>query len=227
MNINFIDIALIVVFAACIAAGYARGFILSLISFAKLIISFPLAFFVADNYSLSFYDKYVSAAALEKISQDLADSANIDSFVSSVREAVEEIPFGLSGAVDLSFLDGISNESAANAVLQNIVEPVALVIIKIALFVITLVIFNLLVMIITKIINSIMNKKHMPLKRTNKYLGAAFGILKGVASLAVLSAVFSFLSDFVFTNSQSFVSQVDSSVVMEFINKINPLMHLI
>lgn len=44
MNINFIDIALIVVFAACIAAGYARGFILSLISFAKLIISFPLAF---------------------------------------------------------------------------------------------------------------------------------------------------------------------------------------
>lgn len=82
-------------------------------------------------------------------------------------------------------------------------------------------------MIITKIINSIMNKKHMPLKRTNKYLGAAFGILKGVASLAVLSAVFSFLSDFVFTNSQSFVSQVDSSVVMEFINKVNPLMHLI
>lgn len=75
-----------------------------------------------------------------------------------MREAVEEIPFGLSGAVDLSFLDGISNESAANAVLQNIVEPVALVIIKIALFVITLVIFNLLVMIITKIINSIMNK---------------------------------------------------------------------
>lgn len=139
---------------------------------------------------MAFYDKYVSAAALEKISQGLADSANIDSFVSSVREAVEEIPFGLSGAVDLSFLDGISNESAANAVLQNIVEPVALVIIKIALFVITLVIFNLLVMIITKIINSIMNKKHMPLKRTNKYLGAAFGILKGVASLAVLSAVF-------------------------------------
>lgn len=227
MNINFIDIALIVVFAACIAGGYARGFVLSLISFAKLIVSFPLAFYVADTYSGTFYDKYVSAAALEKISQGLADSADIDSFVSSVRQAVGEIPFGLSGTVDLSFLDGINNQTAASAVLQNIVEPVALVIIKIALFVLTLVIFNILVLIVSKIIKSIMNKKHAPLKRTNKYLGAAFGALKGVALLAVLSAVFSFLSDFVFTTSADFVSQVDSSAVMEFINKINPLMHLI
>lgn len=227
MNINFIDIALIVVFAACIAGGYARGFILSLVSFAKLIISFPLAFYVADTYSGTFYDKYVSAAALEKISQGLADSADIDSFVSSVRNAVAELPFGLSGIVDLSFLDSLSNDSAANAVLQNIVEPVAQVVIKIGLFVITLVLFNILVLIISKIIKSIMNNKHTPLKRTNKFLGAAFGALKGVATLAVLSAVFVFLSDFVFTTSQDFVSQVDSSAVMEFINKINPLMHLI
>lgn len=227
MNINFIDIALIVVFAACIAAGYARGFVLSLISFARLIVSFPLAFYVADTYSGTFYDKYVSSAALEKISQGLADSANIDSFVSSVRDAVGEIPFGLSGTVDLSFLDGLTNQTAANAVLQNIVEPVAIVIIKIALFVITLVLFNILVLIISKIIKSIMNKEHAPFKHTNKFLGAVFGVLKGVAVLAVLSAVFSFLSDFVFTTSGEFVSQVDSSAVIEFINKINPLMQLI
>lgn len=137
------------------------------------------------------------------------------------------LPFGLSGAVDLSFLNGLSNESAANAVLQNIVEPVALVIIKIILFVITLVLFFILVRLISKAIQNIMSKKHAPLKRTNKFLGAVFGVLKGVVSLAVLSAVLVFLRDFLFASSQSFSSQVDSSAVVEFINKINPLLSLI
>lgn len=227
MSINYIDIILIVIFASCVAAGYARGFLLSLISFAKYIVGFPLAFYVADTFSLPFYNKFVSGAALEKISQGLADSANIDSFVASVRDAVGELPFGLSGAVDLSFLNGLSNESAANAVLQNIVEPVALVIIKIILFVITLVLFFILVRLISKAIQNIMSKKHAPLKRTNKFLGAVFGVLKGVVSLAVLSAVLVFLRDFLFASSQSFSSQVDSSAVVEFINKINPLLSLI
>lgn len=85
MSVNYIDIILIVIFASCVAAGYARGFLLSLISFAKYIVGFPLAFYVADTFSLPFYNKFVSGAALEKISQGLADSANIDSFVASVR----------------------------------------------------------------------------------------------------------------------------------------------
>lgn len=227
MIVNYIDIILIVVFAACIAAGYARGFLLSLISFARYIIGFPAAFYVADTYSLAFYERFISSTALEKISQGLSDSADIDSFVSAVRNAVAELPFGLSGSVDLSFLNGISNETAANAVLKNVVEPVALVIVKIILFVATLLLFYLIVWVISKIIKSIMNKEHTPLKRTNKFLGAVFGALKGVVTLAVFSAVLVFMRDFLFTSSQSFVSQVDSSVVLEFINKINSFLHLI
>lgn len=227
MSVNYIDIILIVIFAACIAAGYARGFLLSLISFAKYIIGFPLAFYVADTYSLPFYNRFVSDAALEKISQGLADSADIDSFVSSVRDEVGELPFGLSGSVDLSFLNGFSNDSAANAVLQNIVEPVAVVIIKIILFVITIALFYILIWLISKVIKSIMSNKNAPLKRTNKFLGAVFGALKGIATLAVLCAVLVFLRDFLFASSQPFTSAVDSSAVVEFINKLNPLMDLI
>lgn len=227
MSVNYIDIILIVIFAACILDGYARGFLLSLISFAKYIIGFPLAFYVADTYSLPFYNQFVSGAALEKISQGLSDSANIDSFVSAVRDAVGELPFGLSGSVDLSFLNGISNDSAANAVLQNIVEPVALVLIKIILFIITIVLFYVLVWLVSKVIRGIMKKDHAPLKRTNKFLGAVFGVLKGTATLAVFSAALFFLRDFLFTSSQQFVSQVDTSAVVEFINKINPLLYLV
>lgn len=227
MSINFIDIILFVIFAACIAGGYSRGFLLSLISFAKYIVGVPLAFWAASDLSVPFYEKYVSQAALERISAGLAGSADIDSFVSSVREAVGELPFGLGSAVDLSFLNGISNDAAASAVLQNIVEPVALAIIKIVIFVVTLVLFSVAVWLVSKLIRRLMNNKHAPLKHTNKFLGAVFGALKGILTLAALCAVIAFLRDFLFSSSEAFVSQADSSVVVEFINKINPFLHLI
>lgn len=129
--------------------------------------------------------------------------------------------------MDLSFLNGISNDAAASAVLQNIVEPVALAIIKIVIFVVTLVLFSVAVWLVSKLIRRLMNSKHAPLKHTNKFLGAVFGALKGILTLAALCAVIAFLRDFLFSSSEAFVSQADSSVVVEFINKINPFLHLI
>lgn len=227
MVINYIDILLVIIFAASIAAGYARGLVLSLISFAKYIIGFPLAFYVADTYSAGFYDRFVESSAFERVAQGLSTTADIDSFVSSVQEAVNELPFGLSQAVDLSFLSGLSTDSAARAVTDNIVEPVATVIIKILLFVLTVLVFYVITWIVGRIIRKLDHVKHMPLKKTNKFLGAVFGALQGAVSLAVISAVLIFINDFLLQPADSFSQQIVSSSVIEFINKINPLMYLI
>lgn len=227
LSVNFIDVVLFLILAACIAGGYFRGFLLSVISFAKYIVGIPFAFWVADSLSGGIYEKFVSQAALKKISSGLSQTADIDSFVSSVREAVGEMPFGIGGSVDLSFLDGVSNDTAATAILNNIVEPVAVAVIKVIVFIIILVLFFVAVWLVSKLIKKLMSSKHAPLKHTNKFLGAVFGALKGVVALAALSAALTFLRDFLFSSSESFVSLVDSSVVIEFINKINPFLQLI
>ena len=227
MQINFIDLILIIIFAACVAGGYARGLVLSVISLAKYLVGIPLAFFAADELSRPVYDRFISEAALQKISEGITQSADIDSFTASVKEAVSQLPFGIGGSVDLSFLNGVSNESAANAVLVNVVEPIALAAVKIAVFVLALALFLVLVRIIVHFIKKLQSKKHAPLRRTNKFFGAVFGILQGVVALASLCAVIAFLRGSLFSGATQFAAQADSSLVVEFVNKINPLLSII
>ena len=68
---------------------------------------------------------------------------------------MSQLPFGIGGSVDLSFLNGVSNESAANAVLVNVVEPIALAAVKIAVFVLALALFFILVRIIVHFIKKL------------------------------------------------------------------------
>ena len=88
--------------------------------------------------------------------------------------------------------------------------------------------FSLLAWIITRLIKGLEKIKNIPFKKTNKLLGAVFGAVKAVLVLAVLCAVLVFVKDYIFASSQNeFVNQVDSSTIVEFVNKINPLADLL
>lgn len=225
---NILDLVLILIIAATIAIGYSRGFIISLLSLVRCAVGLPVAFFTADKYNMLIYNEFVRDAAVRKIEQGLQSSADIDGFVSSVRQAVDELPFGLDGIVDLSFLGNASTENITQSIVNNIVEPVALVIIKIIIFVLTVIVFYAITYIIAKLFKKLDKIKNMPFKKTNKFLGAVFGAVKAVAVTAILCALLVFVKDYVFASSQNeFVSQVNSSAIVEFVNKINPLVDLL
>lgn len=225
---NYIDIVFIVIILATIIAGYSKGFVLSLISFARYIIGFPAAFFVADKYNALVYSSVVRSAALQEIQSSIADYADTDTYIGAIREAVDNLPLGLSGIIDLSFLNNISQASVAEAIVDHIVEPIALVVIKIILFVLTIALFYVITCVAAVLIKKAETIKHMPFKKTNRFLGALFGVFKAAAAVAVLSAVLVFVKDFIFASSQNeFVDQVNSSALIEFINKINPFINLI
>lgn len=225
---NFIDIILIVLALLTVIHGYSNGLIRSLISLLKYIIGLPVAFFVSDKYNIAVYNNFVREAAVQKVAEGISSSADLNAFSDSVKNAVGNLPFGMSGIIDLSFLDNATQENIAEKIVNGIVEPLALVVIKILLFVLTLSLFYLIIFVITKIFGKFEKSKHMPLKKTNKVLGAVFGAAKAVAVLAVLSAVLLFVRDFIFASSQNeFVNQVDSSAVLEFINKNNPFMDFV
>ena len=58
MQINILDIILVLSVAACIVAGYFKGLLRSVISFAKYAVGIPLAFFTADKYSAQVYNSF-------------------------------------------------------------------------------------------------------------------------------------------------------------------------
>lgn len=225
---NILDLVLILIIAATIAIGYSRGFIISLLSLLRCAVGLPIAFFAADKYNMKIYTEFVREVAIDKIEQGLQASVDADGFVSSVRQAVDELPFGISGIIDLSFLDNVSQANLTESIVDNIVEPVALVIIKIVIFILTVSVFYAVTFIIARLFRKLDKVRNMPLKKTNKFLGAVFGAVKAAAVIAVLSAVLVFVRDFIFASSQNeFVNMVNSSAIIEFVNKINPLVDLL
>ena len=221
---NYIDIFFIVLVLTMLAAGYARGLLLSVLTLVRAIVVFPLAFFVSGYFNEQIYTNFVHDIALNKIDEAFSSSLNIDEFVNNTRETVASLPFGLSNSVDLSFLDGATSENLAQKMLDNVVEPVALVVIKVLLFIVTALVFFIITGLILYFIKKAQDKKDgSPLKQTNKLLGALFGLFKAFIVSAVICAVFSFMSTSLLSDENSFKQVIDSSFAVEYINKINPL----
>lgn len=200
----------------------------SLISFVRFAVGVPLSFFISNTYSPVIYNQYVKEFAIEKITSQIDSSANIDAFVETFRKTLDEFPFGLGNMADFSFLDNASSSSLANGVVDNILEPIALILIEIVLFVLTLWAFYVITWIIIKIIRSLTYGKKFPFRKTNKFLGAVFGVLKAVIAVFAFAAIFDFVKDITVGADGEFiaklVSQINSSVILEFVNKFNPIL---
>lgn len=201
---------------------------ISLISFVRFLIGVPLSFAVSNNYASVIYDDYIKTTAIEKISSQIEKTADIDTFVGAFKEAVNEIPFGLADSTDFSFLENATSTSLANGIVNNILEPLAIATIKIALFVLTLWAFYVITWIIIKIFRLIFSGRNLPFRKTNKFLGAVFGVLKSVVAVFALAAILDFVRE-IGSGAEGehivkLISQLNSSVILEFVNKFNPIL---
>lgn len=225
---NYIDIFFLVLFVLMIISAYQRGFLKSLISFVRFAVVMPISFYVSDKYCLPIYTNYVKDTAFQKITEGIQNSADIDVYVSSIKDSVSDLPFNLGEIVDLSFLDSASTSSFANGILNNIVEPIAIIIIKFLLFVLTLVAFYVITWIIVKAIDGIIKSKRFPFRKADKFLGAVLGVAKAIIAVIAISAIFAFIVEINAGNTESqFISQLNSSLILEFVNKYNPILSII
>lgn len=219
---NVIDIVLIVAVLLIILHGYFKGFLVSVLSFAKYLLGVPLCYFVAKNAAEPLY----TALLRESINTQIAasvENTGIDNIVSSVKSTVSEFPEALQNAVDLSFLNNISAANASQGIMQNVIDPVALIVIKTVLFVALAVVFLIVASVIISMIDKASKKEDAPFKDTNKFLGAALGAVKAFIILIAVAAIGNFLVTYL-AGSGSFIEQIDSSAVIGFINKFNPLL---
>lgn len=219
---NYVDLCIIVLFLVIVLEGYARGFIVSLLSLVRFAVGIPVSFIVADKFSNVVYTNYFRDTINSDVLKGIENSG-LDTYVASVKDTVNALPDVLKGSVDLSFLDSASAASAAEGVMRNIVDPVVDMIIKVALFVATLVVFYIVTGILLFVIKKLSNSNNAPFRKTNKFLGAVFGLVKALIFVFAIAKIGAFFTENLKTVDNSFLQEVASSGIIEFVNKFNPI----
>lgn len=219
---NVIDIVLVVAAMLLILHGYLKGFLVAILSLARYLLGIPLCYFVAKSCSAPLYYALIQDIVGAQIARGV-ESTGIDNIVTGVKNTVSEFPEALQNVIDLSFLNNISAANATQGIMQNVVDPVVIVILKIVIFVAVSAVFLILTSILIAAIDKASKKKDAPFKDTNKFLGAALGAVKAFIILIAVAAIGNFLVTYL-GGAGSFIDQIDSSAVIGFINKFNPLL---
>ena len=213
---NLVDLTLVIFVALTVFVGIKRGFLISLLSALRFIIAVPLSLFVGNNYNVII--RYI----LEYVSKKLNDSGEITKFTENVKSFANTFSFFVKDNSTVKSLSNINSNEAAVYITDNILCPIVQEIIKILLILLTFVLFYVITNIILSFAKKIRKEKELPFHKTNSFFGGVFGLVKSGAYLIVISAVCEFVLDIMTTQNQ-FVTQLRSSVIIEYINKFNPL----
>ena len=183
-------IALVVLMAVW---GFRRGLLSGLIGTAKYAVGVPVSLFVSHQYYQAVYDKLVEPKALAKVQEKIAGASGVDTFMAALQEKMKALPQALQGDFDFAALEKGSAKTAADFVMQQLVEPTACLLVKIALFLLSFIIIALICWLLSAMLRKKQGKKTI-FTRTNSLLGGAFGLVKGCLFLVLVSGVWAYLA---------------------------------
>lgn len=173
--------------------GFRRGLLSGLIGTAKYAVGVPVSLFVSHQYYQAVYDKLVEPKALAKVQEKIAGASGVDTFMAALQEKMQVLPQALQGDFDFAALKEGSAKSAADFVMQQLVEPVACLLVKIALFLLSFIIIALICWLLSAMLRKKQGKKTI-FTQTNSLLGGAFGLVKGCLFLVLVSGVWAYLA---------------------------------
>lgn len=172
--------------------GFRRGLLSGLIGTAKYAVGVPVSLFVSHQYYQVVYDKLVEPKALAKVQEKIAGASGVDTFMAALQEKMQALPQALQGDFDFAALKKGSAKTAADFVMQ-LVEPVACLLVKIALFLLSFIIIALICWLLSAMLRKKQGKNTV-FTRTNSLLGGAFGLVKGCLFLVLVSGVWAYLA---------------------------------
>ena len=219
---NLVDLSLIVLIALTVFVGIKRGLLISLLSALRFIVSIPLSFFVGNNYNEIIYKNYIRQYVLKCVNDKLSQSNEINEFVQNLKSITSTFSFLFKDKSLIKSINLVNTNTASVYITDNILCPIVQEIIKILLILLTFILFYVITGIILSLAKKIREKKKLPLHKTNSFFGGVFGLVKSGAYVLVLSSISKFILDII-TVQNNFVTQLKGSVIIDFINKFNPL----
>lgn len=218
---NYIDLAFIVIAALMIIIGACRGFMVSLLSMLRLLVGIPLAYFVSDMYYTQLYNRFVKEIAYNNVLEELSQTQSVESIIRNVKELTESLPAVFGKDIDLT--GALSLEEISRVITDSVIEPIALIIIRIFIFAAVFIAFYIITGIIILAVKRMRRKEHVPFKKTDYVLGGAFGLVKAVAVIFTAATIITSITGII-PQDNSFIKQTESSYALEFINTYNPLL---
>lgn len=218
---SYIDLAFIVIAALMIIVGACRGFMVSLLSMLRLIVGIPFAYCVSDMYHAQLYNSFVKDIVYNNVLEELSQTQSAENIIRNVNEFTGSLPSVFTKDIDLA--GTLSIEEISRVITDSVIEPLALVIIRIIIFAAVFIAFYVITGIIILAVKRLRKKEHAPFKKTDYLLGGVFGLVKALAVVFTAATIISYVSEII-PQDNSLIKQVQSSYALEFINTYNPLL---
>lgn len=229
--INYIDIAILVVFLVSAYLGYKKGILISIVNIIRYAVGFSLCFFCSENLAVPMYERFLKAKALEYIETKIVNGSGVSDTLKNISDALESIPSFLVSNINIDAVSIPKGDDVSMYLLNNFAEPILVSISKAVIFVLVFVAFFLSTGLIIRLLQK-SSKRHdkrrkekdkpVPVtKKANRLLGAAFGVLKSAILVLAIASLLSFLEQFVDEKS-TFYTMLETSRVLGVLDSINP-----
>lgn len=189
-----IDILLIVIFGLLVFRGWWRGFMKSVLSLGRLILSLVITIVFGASFAAWIDAKFINPPVFEAVFKKFSDIAAevTASAEGGIDALVEKIPEAFRGYLDLETLDPTAEINAlveqwSHTVADGISKVIATVIGYILLFVLAFLVLTLVIFIVTRF------AKLPAIKTVDKLLGLVVGIFSGAAVVIFISVILSAL----------------------------------
>lgn len=187
-----IDILLIVIFGLLVFRGWWRGFMKSILSLGRLILSLVITIAFGASFAAWIDAKFVNPPVFEAVFKKFSDVAAevTASAEGGIDALVEKIPEAFRGYLDLESVDPTAEINAlveewSHTVADSISKVIATVIGYILLFVLTFLVLTVVIFIVTRF------AKLPAIKTVDKLLGLVVGIVSGAVAVIFISVILS------------------------------------
>ncbi len=223
---NIVDLVLILVIAVVAIASAKKGFLMTLFNIASYIIAgFASRIFASPVASFA-YENFFNAKIIEELYK-IMPSGSVEGEISAiVGETLNSLPAYIQAMVKhFDVFDAASAGTGASTTLTvemieaTYLAPIVMNVLSIIATVILFALFVFLLRIVFTIMNKgLTKKKHRFIRRTNMFLGAAFGAVKGTVISALLGAVLNIAAPVV--GNAEFSQLVNESAICNIVAEI-------
>ena len=185
-----IDILLIAIFALLVFRGWWRGFMKSILSLGRLILSLVITILFGSAFAAWIDAKFVNPPVFEAVFKKFSDvAAEITASAEGGIDAlVEKIPDAFRGYLDLESVDPTAEINAlveewSHTVANGISRVISLILGYILLFVLSFIVLTIVIFIVGKL------AKLPAIKTVDKLLGLVVAIFSGAIAVIIVSII--------------------------------------
>lgn len=227
-TLNYVDVIIVGILLLTFFVGYAKGILITLVNLIRYSVGLFLCMFVANGYSEMFYNSFVKERIINKLSTQVVTSTNIDEILANLNTTVNSLPSFVKKGIDITSLSFSSGDDIATIIAENVFQPIALVIVKVLLFVLTFVVFFGLTGLIIHVIRNHNNKKRSEsrhkskLKTIDRIFGGLFGLVKGALIVFIFVSAVGTISQLDSFRDNAFISTALNSSLYNYLLDVNP-----